>query len=55
MPSSERIGGIIEIHLSTIGKNLRQCQRTSTEERSARQKHQAVLGELNGHSLNGAG
>jgi hypothetical protein len=55
MPSSERIGGIIEIHLSTIGKNLRQCQRTSTEERSARQKHQAVLGELNGHYLNGAG
>jgi hypothetical protein len=50
MPSSERIDEIIEIHLSTIGN-----QRTSTEERSARQKHQAVLGKLNGHPLNGAG
>jgi len=49
-PSSERIDEIIEIHLSTIGN-----QRTSTEERSARQKHQAVLGKLNGHPLNGAG
>jgi len=38
----------LKVDLSTIGKNLRQCQRTSTEERSARQKHQAVLGELNG-------
>lgn len=38
----------LKVDLSTIGKSLRQCQRTSTEERSARQKHQAVLGELNG-------
>ncbi|MBC1195377.1 hypothetical protein H0901_08855 [Microcystis aeruginosa BLCCF158] len=45
----------LKVDLSTIGKNLRQCQRTSTEEMDARQKHQAVLGKLNGHSLNGAG
>jgi hypothetical protein len=50
MLSSERIGGItfskkvaVEIDLSTIGN-----QRTSTEEMEARQKHQIVLGKLNG-------
>jgi hypothetical protein len=45
----------LKIDLSTIGKNLRGRSRTSSEALEARQKHQAVLAEMNGHSLNGAG
>jgi hypothetical protein len=45
----------LTLDLSTIGKSLRQRERTSTEEMEARQKHQAVLAQMNGHSLNGTG
>ena len=37
----------VEIDLSNITKNLRKGSRTSTEEMEARQKHEAVLAELN--------
>ncbi len=37
----------VEIDLSTITKNLRKGSRTPTEEMEARQKHEAVLAELN--------
>jgi hypothetical protein len=45
----------LKIDLSTIGKNLRGRDRTSSEEMEARQKHQAVLASMNGQELNGAG
>jgi hypothetical protein len=45
----------LKIDLSTIGKNLRKRDRTSSEDLEARQKHQAVLAEMNGQELNGAG
>jgi hypothetical protein len=51
---SGRIGGIyvqkkrlaLKVDLSTIGKNLRQCQRTSTEERSAAAETSGCFGEI---------
>jgi len=45
----------LKIDLSTIGKNLRKRDRTSTEALEAQQKHQAVLASMNGQEFNGAG